>query len=66
MNLQEFDMLASASLNDADAARSLQRAIEQTLAEGVRTGDIGGSASTTQVGDAVLAALRASGAPVIS
>lgn len=37
-----------------------ERAIEQTLADGVRTRDIGGSASTTLVGDAILAALRIS------
>jgi 3-isopropylmalate dehydrogenase len=47
------------SFDAPSAARSLERAIEQTLAGGVRTPDIGGSASTTQVGDGILAALRA-------
>lgn len=39
------------------AARALERAIAKTLADGIRTPDIGGSASTVQVGDAILRAL---------
>ena len=41
-----------------DTARTLARAIELVLAEGPRTADLGGSASTREVTEAVLATLR--------
>jgi tartrate dehydrogenase/decarboxylase/D-malate dehydrogenase len=40
-------------LGEADAAARLMRALEQTCREGPRTRDVGGSASTSEVGDAV-------------
>ena len=46
------------SLDARGAARALDEAVARTLSNGVRTPDIGGSASTSEVGDAVLAALR--------
>jgi tartrate dehydrogenase/decarboxylase/D-malate dehydrogenase len=45
-------------LGEPDAARRLLEAIEATTAAGVRTRDVGGSASTSEVGEAVVAHLR--------
>jgi tartrate dehydrogenase/decarboxylase/D-malate dehydrogenase len=42
-------------LGEADAAARLMRALEAVCARGVRTRDLGGSASTSEVGDAVAA-----------
>jgi tartrate dehydrogenase/decarboxylase / D-malate dehydrogenase len=42
-------------LGEADAAAALLGAIEAVCAEGLRTRDLGGSASTSEVGDAVAA-----------
>ena len=44
-------------LGHADAGAAVMRAIEVVLAEGPRTPDMGGSATTTEVGRAVAAAL---------
>jgi len=41
------------SLGEHDAARALMRALEDVCRDGPRTGDVGGSASTSQVGDAI-------------
>lgn len=41
-------------LGHPEAARDLERAVKETLAAGVRTPDIGGTASTGQVRDAIL------------
>ena len=44
----------------ADEAARVEQAIDQVLADGVvRTADLGGSASTEEVADAVISALRA-------
>jgi tartrate dehydrogenase/decarboxylase/D-malate dehydrogenase len=48
------------TLGEGDASRALMRALEDVCREGPRTGDVGGDASTSQVGDAV--ARRAAGA----
>jgi tartrate dehydrogenase/decarboxylase/D-malate dehydrogenase len=40
-------------LGEQEAAAGLMRALEDTCREGPRTGDVGGDASTAQVGDAV-------------
>jgi len=45
-------------LGEADAAARLMRALEDVCRDGPRTGDVGGSATTREVGDAVVAALR--------
>jgi len=44
-------------LGHAVAARELERAVQEALARGARTPDIGGTATTRQVADAVAAAL---------
>jgi tartrate dehydrogenase/decarboxylase / D-malate dehydrogenase len=43
------------TLGEADAAARLMRALEEVCRNGPRTGDVGGSASTTEVGDAIAA-----------
>jgi tartrate dehydrogenase/decarboxylase/D-malate dehydrogenase len=43
------------TLGEADASARLMQAIEDVCREGPRTGDVGGSASTSGVGDAVAA-----------
>ena len=45
-------------LGEADAARRLMTAVEQVCADGVMTPDVGGTATTQQVTDAVCAAIR--------
>ncbi|MHB1244462.1 MAG: isocitrate/isopropylmalate family dehydrogenase, partial [Gaiellaceae bacterium] len=42
-------------LGEAEAASSLMRAVEAVAKDGPRTRDVGGSASTSEVGDAVAA-----------
>jgi tartrate dehydrogenase/decarboxylase / D-malate dehydrogenase len=44
-------------LGHANAANAIERAIEQVLAEGPRTPDIGGKASTEDVGKAIASAI---------
>ncbi|BAS18493.1 isocitrate dehydrogenase [NAD] regulatory subunit B, mitochondrial (plasmid) [Arthrobacter sp. Hiyo8] len=46
-------------LGHADAARHLQEAFEAVLRDGVRTRDIGGTASTTEFTSAVLSMIDA-------
>ncbi len=41
-------------LGEADAARAVLEALELVCREGPRTRDVGGSASTREVGDAVV------------
>jgi isocitrate/isopropylmalate dehydrogenase len=41
-------------LGHADAARELERAVHDALADGARTPDLGGTATTRQVAAAVL------------
>jgi tartrate dehydrogenase/decarboxylase/D-malate dehydrogenase len=42
-------------LGEADAAKRLMDALESVCREGIRTRDLGGEASTTEVGEAVAA-----------
>jgi tartrate dehydrogenase/decarboxylase/D-malate dehydrogenase len=44
-------------LGHKDAADAIVKAIERVLTEGPRTRDIGGTASTTEVGKAIAAAI---------
>jgi tartrate dehydrogenase/decarboxylase / D-malate dehydrogenase len=44
-------------LGEPEAAASLMGALEEVCRDGPRTGDVGGSATTREVGDAVVAAL---------
>jgi tartrate dehydrogenase/decarboxylase/D-malate dehydrogenase len=45
-------------LGEQEAATRLMHALEDVAREGPRTRDVGGSASTSEVGDAVAARLR--------
>ena len=45
-------------LGEAEAAGAVMRALEDTCREGPRTRDIGGTATTREVGEAVSARLR--------
>jgi tartrate dehydrogenase/decarboxylase/D-malate dehydrogenase len=49
-------------LGEPDAAARLMRAVEQATGAGVRTPDVGGTATTQQVTDAVVAAIAGSNA----
>lgn len=52
-----FEMALRWSLKQTEAADALLAAVKAALDNGARTRDLGGSLSTTQMGDAVLAAL---------
>ncbi|MGH7723021.1 MAG: 3-isopropylmalate dehydrogenase [Candidatus Dormibacteria bacterium] len=54
-------LLFQHSLGRLDAAAGVSRAVDEVLAAGVLTADLGGSATTREVGDAVLASLDAGG-----
>lgn len=45
-------MLLQYSLNLPDEAKAVEEAVKRTIDGGVATGDIGGAASTKEVGDA--------------
>jgi 3-isopropylmalate dehydrogenase len=53
-------MMLRLSLGIHDAADAVERAVSATIADGVRTPDIDGTATTTEVGDAVVAQLATS------
>jgi tartrate dehydrogenase/decarboxylase/D-malate dehydrogenase len=46
------------TLGEPDASRALMRALEDVCRTGPRTGDVGGGASTSQVGDAIAERVR--------
>jgi len=46
-------------LGEQEAANRIQQAVEQTIAEGIRTRDLGGTASTSEFTDAVIARVQA-------
>jgi 3-isopropylmalate dehydrogenase len=46
-------MLLRHSLNRDDAAATVEAAVERVLAEGIRTPDLGGRATTVQMGDRI-------------
>ena len=46
-------MLLQYSCNLPREAKAVEEAVRQTIDQGIRTGDIGGKASTSEVGDAV-------------
>ena len=50
-------MMLRYSLGQADAAERIEGAVAKALAAGARSPDLGGTMNTTQMGDAVLAAL---------
>ncbi|OQD62743.1 hypothetical protein PENPOL_c011G09582 [Penicillium polonicum] len=51
-------MMMQYSFNMIDVARLIEQAVSNVIEAGVRTGDIGGTAKTTEVGDAVAAELE--------
>ena len=57
--IASFGMALRYSFGLGAAADRLDAAIASVLAQGVRTADLGGKASTTEMGDAVVAALAA-------
>jgi 3-isopropylmalate dehydrogenase len=50
-------MMLKYSLRQPDLAKAIDKAVETTIENGVRTKDIGGQASTQEMGDAVAAEL---------
>lgn len=51
-------MMLQYSLNLPTEAKAVEEAVRRTLEKGVRTKDIGGSATTIQLGDAVAEELK--------
>lgn len=51
-------MLLQYSLNRLSDAKAVEEAVRRTIDRGVCTGDIGGDASTSEVGDAVAEELK--------
>ncbi|KAF2218394.1 3-isopropylmalate dehydrogenase [Elsinoe ampelina] len=52
-------MMLKYSLNEPKLAKAVDEAVKRTIDKGIRTGDIGGSAKTKEVGDAVAEELGA-------
>ncbi|MCQ8894364.1 MAG: isocitrate/isopropylmalate dehydrogenase family protein [Methanolinea sp.] len=52
--LRSAAMLLSYRANDRTGAAAIEEAIQQVLARGIRTKDLGGSATTTEFGDQVI------------
>jgi tartrate dehydrogenase/decarboxylase/D-malate dehydrogenase len=52
-----LDFLGHSSGKEREAHDAILKAIEATLIEGPRTGDLGGNASTSEVGKAIAAKL---------
>lgn len=51
-------MMLRYSLGQEEAAAAVERAVADTINQGLRTADIGGSTGTTEFGDAVVEALK--------
>lgn len=51
-------MMLKLSLNLVEEGLAIEKAVKKVLDDGVRTGDLGGSNSTTEVGDAVAKAVK--------
>ncbi len=51
-------MLLTYSLNLPTEAKAVEEAVRRTIENGIRTKDIGGKSSTSEVGDAVAAELE--------
>jgi len=52
-------MMLRYSLNEGELADKIETSVRQVLADGARTADLGGSMTTSDMGDAVMAALNA-------
>jgi 3-isopropylmalate dehydrogenase len=46
-------MMLKYSLQEPELAKSIDEAVKIVIEKGIKTGDIGGKAKTTEVGDAV-------------
>ena len=46
-------MMLKYSLQEPELAKAVDQAVKVVIDKGIRTGDIGGSAKTSEVGDAV-------------
>lgn len=55
--LLSMGMMLKYSLQQPELAKKIDEAVKTVIDNGVRTKDIGGSASTSEVGDAVAAEL---------
>ena len=55
--LLSVGMMLKYSLQEPELAKAVDEAVKNVLEKGIKTGDIGGSAKTTEVGDAVAAEL---------
>ena len=51
-------MMLQYSLQDSKHAKVIEEAVRRVIDKGIRTKDIGGSASTSEVGDAIAAELQ--------
>lgn len=51
-------MMLQYSLNRPTEAKAIENAVRNVIEAGIRTGDIGGKAKTSEVGDAVAAELE--------
>lgn len=52
-------MMLKYSLNQPEASKAVEEAVRRAIEKGVRTKDIGGTSSTSEVGDAVAKELEA-------
>lgn len=52
-------MMFRYSFNMEEEAKKIENAVRDVLESGIRTGDLRGKASTVEVGDAIVAALKA-------
>lgn len=51
-------MMLKYSFNLPEESKAIEDAVRKVLDDGVRTGDLGGTATTSEVGDKVAEALR--------
>src|SRR3546814_16290138 len=59
-------MMLRYSLDQADIADRIEAAVAVTLGRGYRTADLGGTVSTVEMGDAVIAAFGCSASPTLT
>lgn len=52
-------MMLKYSLNQPELAKDIDEAVRRSIDAGITTADIGGSSSTSQVGDAIVKELEA-------
>lgn len=57
--LLSIGMMLKYSLQEPELAKAVEEAVKNVIEKGIKTGDIGGTAKTTEVGDAVASELAA-------